>query len=541
MRTQNAFQSRAGLQLKRFAVHAALLLALCGRSARSQDLSRDLQTAVRYIQEQNFAQAGQILRRITSQYPENGDSQFLLGIVLTQENKLDEANRFFARARELNKNLHVALRAQAMNEFALAQTDAAEAHFRQFLEKAPDDEVSHAFLARMAFARGKNDEALQLLKKAPSLLKTDHQLKLLLGEIYLKQGRKPEARSIIDSMEGDDPQLAFQMGLLFSKYGLYPEAIPRFGRTVSALPDFVPGRYNLALAYFQTDRPQEARELLEALVKNNQADFDVLNLLADVYVKTDQVNDSLRIRKETLRLYPGEENGYMTLAVISANIMDYDLGLEMINKGLVQLPHSVHLLTLRAWLHALKGQSSEAEADYQEALRLEPKNDWIRVGLAAVLVDGRRSREALPILQKLIDQGMDNYFVYHLFGEASMQVGGVQGTPREARVMEALQKSIVLEPSFVPPRLHLAKLYRSRGEDEKALAQLEKIVALEPDKAAAYYQLAQIYQEKNQLDEARKMLETVQRLNQNQNLEEQQRASNLSGLSSIVKKAIMEN
>ncbi len=515
--------------------------SLAAPTFTTQDPQADFRTAVSHIRTRNYTAAIQLLRELIERDPRDANSQFLMGVALTESNRLEEANQYLRKAGELNPDLQVAFRALAMNEFAMGNPASAEPLFERFLRANPSDEVSHAFLARIHAARGDFQKALNHLEKARSLWEKDPQLKLVLLEALLRVG-KLEAAANVFSGRKQEPQMEFRIGLLFAENGHPEKAAAYFSSCIEQEPGFVPARYNLALVRFKSSgRLAEAKTLLEAIEKEGKADFEVLDLLAEVYTKSDLAQEAIQLRKEMIERFPKEEKGYLSLIQVCVRLYSFDLALEVANQGLENLPRSVPLTSQRALLHLLKGRMDLAEKDYRRAIDLDPGNDWLRVGHAASLLDDQRPREAIPIVRGLIGKGLSHYFVFHLLGEALVDLAVSPGSSEEEEAIDVLEKSIALEPAFAPTRLNLAKLHRARGELGQAVAQLEAALELEPENTAALYQLGEIHRQRKEMEAARRLFEKVGRINADAQALEERKSVGIVHLIRMLENTLKEN
>ena len=63
---------------------------------------RELESAIQSIQQGEFARAEKILLKITAKKPQNFDANHMLGIVSTELNKFEQADKFFKTSLSIN-------------------------------------------------------------------------------------------------------------------------------------------------------------------------------------------------------------------------------------------------------------------------------------------------------------------------------------------------------------------------------------------------------------------------------------------------------
>jgi tetratricopeptide (TPR) repeat protein len=138
------------------------------------------------------------------------------------------------------------------------------------------------------------------------------------------------------------------------------------------------------------------------------------------------------------------------------------------------------------------GKYADAEAKYQQALKVEPKNVDAILGLARLHNEQGNSQQALAIYQQAIKVHPKNAKVYNDFGLC-------YGQRRElAPAQQMLQKAVELEPGKTSYRMNLAVVLVDMGHPAEAY---QAIAAVQPP-AVAHYNLACLLEERGQHDQA---------------------------------------
>ena len=138
------------------------------------------------------------------------------------------------------------------------------------------------------------------------------------------------------------------------------------------------------------------------------------------------------------------------------------------------------------------GKYKEAEAKYQQALKVEPKNVDAIVGLARLYDQQGNSQQAVATYQKALKLHPRNAIVYNDFGLC-------YGRRRElAPAQQMLQKAVELEPGRANYRMNLATVLVDMGRPADAFQQL---AAAQPQ-GVAHYNLACLLDERGQHDQA---------------------------------------
>jgi tetratricopeptide (TPR) repeat protein len=167
--------------------------------------------------------------------PDSFEAYYNLGVTFMRRDRLDEAVARFEKALELQPDHPAA--AFALNNLGdihlrRDETDRAIERFRRAAEISPGHLESHYNLGTLYFAQGRTDEAIELLERA-SRIQPDHELvHSTLGMAYIHDGRNQDA---------------YKSLLLVRR--LYPR------NWIAPL--------GLALLHAGSDRPEQARELLD--------------------------------------------------------------------------------------------------------------------------------------------------------------------------------------------------------------------------------------------------------------------------------------
>lgn len=117
---------------------------------------------------------------------------------------------------------------------------------------------------------------------------------------------------------------------------------------------------------------------------------------------------------------------------------------------------------------------TEAEAAYQEALKLKSDRAEAHVGLGIVLVKQKRYAEAIPPLRRSIEIEKQSSAPYLFLGLAEMMTGDYQ-----AAELDLLRAYEIGKPTLA--HIYLANLYDLRHEPAKAIEQLQAFLKENPE------------------------------------------------------------
>ncbi|MBR4329330.1 MAG: tetratricopeptide repeat protein [Candidatus Riflebacteria bacterium] len=132
------------------------------------------------------------------------------------------------------------------------------------------------------------------------------------------------------------------------------------------------------------------------------------------------------------------------------------------------------------------------ESVYKKIIEIAPANPYALNNLGYLYAEyGVNTGLAVDLCQRAVDQSPDNPGFLDSLGWAAFKNKDFQ------KAEEALVKSIALKGSIYESRYHLATVYYSNNNYEKAAEQYEEAIKLRPDSAETLNNLAYLYTELN--------------------------------------------
>jgi tetratricopeptide (TPR) repeat protein len=147
--------------------------------------------------------------------------------------------------------------------------------------------------------------------------------------------------------------------------------------------------------------------------------------------------------------------------------------------------------TLRA-----SGRFPEAIAAYQQALKLNPRNEAAEIGLADAYRQVHNVEEARAALHAARRHHPKSAAVLAALGRLELEAESYDAA------IAALRAAVALAPAEIDTRNLLASAYLGKGEKDAALLQLGKVLARDSENVLAYFLRAQIYADQNENEKA---------------------------------------
>jgi tetratricopeptide (TPR) repeat protein len=306
--------------------------------------------------------------------------------VLYYLGRLDLADRKFESAiRNLSK-------AAAKPPFPDTAYYLGYAYFKQGNLKAAEKWLTEAAYSNPRDARipyqlgfvyrkeGREEEAKKAVALSEELRRHDDNESRLRLECAQKldQGLRDEARTICEQLDDpNNPEKLTELGTIYGQHGELEAALKPLRRAAELAPQSPQMQYNLALAYYQLNRFEDARASLVDTVKRWPDLFQVNSLYGAALLK---LGEEIPAYQALSRAHQLNSQDSATTDLLYSSI----LGLAQKSQTARQYPEALHYLqqaaNLRprepephrhmAELHKLDGHPAEATKELQEASRL---------------------------------------------------------------------------------------------------------------------------------------------------------------------------
>jgi tetratricopeptide (TPR) repeat protein len=488
-------------------------------SAQPPASSGSYEQALTLIKQQQVEQGIALLRKILVQSPDDLRAHNLLGIALTTSGKIQEANTHFQKAIELNPRFYPALKNLALNEMRLNRIEEAKAHLAQALQIEPNDPVVHLALGEIQFQGKQFREAVNHYDRSRELPFKDPRMVLNYATSCLESNQPEKAIGLLEKLPTEaDAVSRFEAGMIFARLGKYESAASQFEQARKGYPDPYEVAFNLTLAYVRSRNYKAAIRTAQDFLSHGQPGqqeqkgkpkADLYNLLSRAYEGNGQTVEAYNALRTATQFDPKDENNYLDLATLCVDHANYDLGLEIVNIGIKNIPQSGRLYFQRGTLLAMKGQSTEAGSDFEKASSLSPQQNLPYVARGLVLLESGQTAKAIELLRRRAVASPNDYLVLYILGEALNRSGPAVGSAEENEAVNSLEKSVRINPDFAASRAVLGKLLLRRGEVDRAILELEKALELDPKETSSLYQLAMAYRRKGNLERAKELFAKV--------------------------------
>ena len=463
--------------LARFAaLGVALLLAVPSWPADEDDAVRAITAALR---ERRFQQALDLARAARRASPKEVRILVLEGMALTGLRKDDEALAVHKAAMEISPDYVPALEAAAEIEYRQGRPEAG-AHLQRLLALRPGEATAHAMLGALAWKRSDCSAAIEHFSQAKAAIAGQPDALREFGACLVKMKRPEEAAGVLRQL-------------------------------VALLPEDRHARYALAVALMDAGRFRDAIAGLEPLAGAKSPDPIALELTSSAREALGETPQAVALLRQAVLLDPRNVNLYLDFASLSFTHQSFQVGIDMIDAGLTQVPDSGALYLARGVLYVQLAEYGKADADFAKAERLDPSRALGSVARGLSQIQQNNLDQALLTVRSQLKANPKDEFLHYVLAEILSRQGAEPGSPEFQQALDAAGEAVRLKPDFVLARDVLSRLYLQAGEMEKAIQQCRLALRDNPSDEMALYRLIRAIQASGRKDGAAEVPELLKR------------------------------
>ena len=441
--------------------------------------------------------------------------------------------------------------AMANGDFA-----AAVSAYSELAQALPDDPGVALNLGMALHMAGDFGQALERLRFALDAGVGGERAMVLIGTAYLALNQLDLAIESLKRATEADPALvegAAALAQALTRQGSHREAARHYRKWTDLAPEDPAAWFGLVGSYSTL-----AQAALDALEREAPESGYMVALAAEVQMAMGQDASALQLFREALRRAPSLAGVHRSIAAIyrragqdswaeleEGREFDYEGSdcqtrklsclygrgqwAELADAASARAGPEAHFWTSRAFealsreardrLRALppsveghelaaitsrdRQRHGEAAASWRAALALRPGDPRLEMELAISLQQGGEIEEALPMLQRLVEQAPDSIELNYSLGLA------LANLQRPAEAIPHLRIVATRVPDFLPARATLGLALMRLDQAAQAVAHLEAALPADND-ASTHFRLAQAYRQLGRDQAAREMLERYQ-------------------------------
>ncbi len=381
----------------------------------------------------------------------------LEGIALTQLGRNREALVAYNKALAISPDYLAALEGAAELEYK-AGSNRAVPLLNRILKVRPDEPTTHAMLAALAYKKHDCATAVEHFQKSAPVLSSQ------------PTALEEYGACLMDLLKPD-------------------EALPVFEQIFGCFTNDPHARYNLAVAQFTAQHSTDAITTLQPLLEASEPDPDVLDLASAAYEETGDTPRAVNLLRQAIVANPRRVKYYVDFAALCYKHESFQVGVEMIDAGLTQLPKAAPLYIARGILYIQMGQFEKGQSDFEAANRLDPGQASAAVAEGLAQLQASNLDQALITVETELKAHPNDAFLHYLKAEIISQGGPAVGSQEFNDAVKAASRAVQLQPDFPLARNVLGNLYLQSGQNEKAIEQCRAVLRENPNDQIAVYHL----------------------------------------------------
>ncbi len=411
--------------------------------------------------------------------------------------------------------------AAAVSDYESGQFAKAASELESLTRRLPSSFRVQELLGLVYSAESRNLEANLHFRRAVQLRPGSAAARANLAINLSRLGRKSQAEAEFKQALRMDPgsyQLNENFGQFCLRSGKLAEAVPYLAKAENAHPTYENG-YNLALAYFKTGRPREAKAEIQGLLKTKDT-AGLHSLLGEVDEKLGDFIAAANEYQQAARMDPTESNIFDWGAELLVH-HTLDPALEVFSEGVKRYPDSPRLEVGLGLAYYWHERFDDAVKALLRAIDLSPSDPRVYYFLSEAY--GRAPSQAPEVIEHFRrfaelrprDGKAQFYYAMSLWkGNETATSGAVLN-----QVEILLKKAASLDPELAQAHFALGSLNAQEGKFQLAVREYERAIKLDPNNAAAHYRLGQMYMRIGRRELAQQEFQVHQRLYRQQRAE----------------------
>ena len=303
---------------------------------------------------------------------------YRLAFVEARAGRMDEAIRDVRRAIELNPAYGPAHWRLGLWLLDRDDVEDAERAFTKARELDPNDVSAAAGLARVYLQRSQNDRAADVLEQTLAKNPGDRYALQLLGAAYRRLGRVDEAGFALTVGETGEPMWADP----------WTDEMLQFRRGFAV-------RLKDATQYFSAGRMAEAIALLQQLRQEKPDDIALLHHLGEVYIAAGRVPEGVAILETVVIRDPQRFEAYVNLASGYLKLQDLPRARAAADRAIAINPTLGRAHQAKGLILWRAGDEAAALDAFTTAIRWDSRDVRSRVWAGMVEMNRNNPRDAL--------------------------------------------------------------------------------------------------------------------------------------------------
>lgn len=246
-------------------------------------------------------------------------------------------------------------------------------------------------------------------------------------------------------------------------------------------------RYDVAVLQWKSHANEEALSTLAPLL-GEPAQSSPLSLASRIHEDQGETPQAVELLRRAILAAPSEPANYLDFATIAFNHKSFQVGIDMLNAGLKQLPNAASLYVARGVLEVQVSNSQLAVADFGKAHALDPKLSFAADAIGIMHSQQHESGDSLSLFTAEARQSPNDPLLQYLLAEELSNTSAGDPAANLNAAIAAAVRAVSVDPQYKAAHDLLAVLYIRAGKPELAIQQAELALTQDPNDEDALYQ-----------------------------------------------------
>jgi len=498
---------------------AAGLLLCAAACCRSGTLAQDsldacLSAANDSVERGDLSTAESKARACLKLAPNQAPVLAFLGMVLTRENRLAEADPYLEQALHLDASRTATCFNLALNEFRLGQPGRAAPNLERVLRQQPDHKPAALLLGRILAGKGECQRGIALLESVGDLVERQPDTVTALARCYYTTGKRDQARSTLHVL-ADAPfgpegialgaQVASQAGDRETADNLLSAARAKYR-------DDPRMAYAEALAAYQAGRFSESQAVLERSIAAGSRDPQTFDLLAWCQYRQGHEQRALEAMRHAVELDPASGTRYAHLAEMLAQQHDYAHAVSAAQNAIERAAGDESAWRTKGAAEFAMGLFKQAAESSAKAVGFDAHDPVPLLLLGATQEKLFRYAEAKATLEKGMRLFPNQPRFAVEYGKLLLDPGAASKDAEQRSAVRLLENALAHDDSLAEAHLALGGYFMRTGAAARALPHLVAAAKLAPRDPQSHLLLAGAYRRLGRASDAAEQIRIYQSL-----------------------------
>ena len=267
-----------------------------------------------------------VLRREIAKYPDSVESQNLLGVLLVQQHRREEAAALFAAAIERHPEYGGTYNNMGNTLLELGRHEEAIPYLKKAIEMQPADVQARCNLGNAYRALKRYEEALACVEEVLRFAPDDFEAHNALGVIYRDSERCDRALACFQKALAINPVYPpawHNLGLALDYLNRHEEAVQSFEKALSLRPDFAETHVGLGNALQRMGRTEAAVSCYRKAISLEGDLVSALSGLGTALQDLRRSQEAIACFRKVLAIQPDDDNALTAIVWAQATSCDW--------------------------------------------------------------------------------------------------------------------------------------------------------------------------------------------------------------------------